>query len=53
MGLMKKPHDKFFKAAFSDIETARGFLQHYLPEEVKKQIDLATLEATQGSYVDK
>ena len=53
MGLMKKPHDKFFKAAFSDIETARGFLQHYLPEEVKRQINLATLETTQGSYVDK
>jgi len=53
VGLMKNPHDKFFKAAFSDIETARGFLQHYLPEEVKKQIDLATLETTQGSYVDR
>ena len=53
MGLMKNPHDKFFKAAFSDIETARGFLEHYLPEEVKKQIDLTTLETTQGSYVDR
>ncbi len=53
MGLMKNPNDKFFKAAFADIETARGFLQHYLPEEVKKQIDLTTLETTQGSYVDR
>ncbi|RMD98278.1 MAG: hypothetical protein D6814_07860, partial [Calditrichaeota bacterium] len=28
------PHDRFFKESFSRRETARDFLQNYLPAEI-------------------
>lgn len=51
--ITNNPHDKFFKASFSDIDTAKDFLDNYLPSELRKRIDLGTLEAAKGSFVDQ
>lgn len=53
MEITNNPHDKFFKASFSDIDTAKDFLDNYLPSELRKRIDLGTLEAAKGSFVDQ
>lgn len=47
------PHDKFFREAFSRKEMAEGFIAEYLPENVRKQLDLKTLEIVKDSYIDK
>jgi len=32
------PHDKFFKAMMAERELAIGFLQFFLPEEIRKTL---------------
>lgn len=48
-----KPHDKFFKEVFTRRDTAEEFLQNYLPGDVVRLLDLASLEYTKDSFVDK
>ena len=50
---IQNPHDKFFKDTFSDVEVARDFIQHYLPESVSEIIDLETLEAQRDSFISQ
>ena len=45
-------HDSFFKQVFSRKETARSFLQEFLPAEVVACLDLETLDAMKDSFVD-
>ena len=47
------PHDKLFKEAWSNRETAQDFLQQYLPREVLELVDLNTLEISKDSFVEK
>ncbi|MGA1865117.1 MAG: Rpn family recombination-promoting nuclease/putative transposase [bacterium] len=47
------PHDKFFKEFFSKEKEAREFLSLYLPEDIKKIIDLSTLSISKDSFVEK
>lgn len=47
------PHDKAFKAALSNINVAKDFLESYLPEKFKRRIDLATLQLCPGSFTDE
>ena len=49
---MNNPHDKFFKKSIAWKDTAEGFLQHYLPQELLDKIDLTTLEIDKDSFTD-
>lgn len=53
MSLINKPHDKFFKETLSDIQTAKDFLQNYLPQEILEIIDLETITPQKDSYIEK
>jgi predicted transposase/invertase (TIGR01784 family) len=44
-------HDKFVKASFSDVDRAAAFFEQFLPEELQKSLNLATLKAIQESYI--
>jgi predicted transposase/invertase (TIGR01784 family) len=47
------PHDALFKAAFSRPELARSELELVLPAALARQLDLASLSVTPGSFVDE
>ncbi len=53
---MKKPtstpHDSVFKTYLSHPDTARDFLQLYLPETLLKVCDLRTLHLESGHFVE-
>ncbi|MDR8459047.1 Rpn family recombination-promoting nuclease/putative transposase, partial [Acinetobacter baumannii] len=53
---MKKPtstpHDAVFKTYLSHPDTARDFLQLYLPETLLKVCDLRTLHLESGHFVE-
>ncbi|EOC99369.1 Rpn family recombination-promoting nuclease/putative transposase [Caldisalinibacter kiritimatiensis] len=53
MGLISRPHDKFFKETLGDINTAKDFMKNYLPKEVLEVIDLETLTQQKDSYIEK
>lgn len=46
-------HDKFFRETFGRREVAQGFLETYLPGDIRKQTDLRTLRISKDSFVDK
>ena len=48
---MINPHDKLFRKTYSDLDNARSFLTNYLPEQVLKLVDLATLEISKDSFM--
>jgi len=50
---LNNPHDKFFKESFSRKEIAQSFIQEYLPEALRNQINFKTLEILKDSYIDK
>jgi hypothetical protein len=43
MGVIDKPHDKFFKENMSNIDTAKDFMLNYLSEDILKIIDFDNL----------
>lgn len=47
------PHDKLFKAVFSNVEEAVAFLQLYLPPTVRDLINWSTLRLVEGSFIDE
>jgi len=47
------PHDAFFKQFLGQIDTARDFLEIYLPPALRKLCDLSTLKLEAGSLVEK
>ena len=49
---LRNPHDRFFKALFSQQAAARDFLRHYLPTEVVSLLDLTTLQIHKDSFID-
>ncbi|MGA1794656.1 MAG: Rpn family recombination-promoting nuclease/putative transposase [bacterium] len=51
--IVTNPHDKFFKEFFSKEKEAREFLSLYLPEHIKKIIDLSTLSISKDSFIEK
>ncbi|MCG8339710.1 MAG: Rpn family recombination-promoting nuclease/putative transposase [Cytophagales bacterium] len=53
MKSIDKPHDRFARAALSDVTVASDFLRAYLPKEVTKRIDFKTLALTNGSFIDE
>ncbi len=48
----RNPHDAFFRDHFSQKESARDFLEHFLPAPVLTCVDLNSLELTKDSFVD-
>lgn len=48
-----QPHDKLFKAVFSNVEEATSFLQLYLPSTVSDLINWSTLRVVEGSFIDE
>ena len=47
------PHDKLFKVTMSRPDVAKGFLQQYLPTEIKSRINFKTLELQNESFIDR
>ncbi|MDA8140414.1 MAG: Rpn family recombination-promoting nuclease/putative transposase, partial [Desulfobacteraceae bacterium] len=47
------PHDKLFRETWSDLATAKSFLQHYLPPPVLSLTALDTLEICKDTFVEK
>ena len=45
-------NDKLFKQGFSDPETAAGFLNAYLPEEIATAVDWPKLQLQPGTFID-
>lgn len=52
MSGLHQPHDKIVKATFSDIPTARAFLQAELPPGIVPHIDWSSLRLESGSQID-
>jgi predicted transposase/invertase (TIGR01784 family) len=48
-----QPHDKLFKAAFSNPETAAAFLRSHLPSSLSNSIGWSSLEFLPGSFIDE
>ena len=48
---MQNPHDKFFKATFSDLEVAKDFLTYFVPPPITELIDLTSLQLEKDSFV--
>jgi len=48
-----QPHDKLFKAVFSDVEETAEFLHLYLPEPLRDLIDWKTLRLVEGTFIDE
>jgi hypothetical protein len=48
---LHQPHDKFFRTAFSNPETAAAFLQAYLDQELAALVDWGSLRSESGSFV--
>lgn len=46
-------HDKFFKESFSRKETVKGLIQELFPVELRKKINLESLELTNNSFTDE
>jgi predicted transposase YdaD len=49
---LHQPHDKFFRTAFSNPETAAAFLRAYLDRELVALVDWSSLHAEPGTFVD-
>lgn len=49
----KHPHDRFFKATFSNKNIVKGYLKNFLPKEIVTQLDFRTLKPSSISYIDK
>ena len=52
MSEINNPHDKFFKEMFSRPEVVRDFLTHTLPDDIRQQLNLDTLELQKDSFVE-
>jgi predicted transposase YdaD len=52
MSGLHQPHDKIVKATFSDIPTARAFLQAEIPPGIAPHIDWSSLRLESGSQID-
>jgi predicted transposase/invertase (TIGR01784 family) len=48
-----QPHDKFFRTAFSNPETAAAFLRAYLDAKLAALVDWSTLQTEPGTFVDE
>ncbi len=47
------PHDKFFRESLGRREIARDIIKEYMPQQIRKQMDLKTLKISKDSHIDK
>ena len=47
------PHDKLFRETWSDLATARAFLQRFLPPALSARLNLDTIEIVKDSFIDQ
>lgn len=52
MANITNPHDKFFKATFSQLGAVAQFLHQFLPAEVTVLFDLGQIQPVKDSFVD-
>jgi len=50
---IKNPHDKFFKLVFGDVGNLTDFMRSNLPLEIRRRLDLESLEIVPGSYLEE
>ncbi len=48
---LNNPHDKFFKAVFSDLNSTRKFLEHFLPKKLLDALNLSSLKEGKASFI--
>ena len=53
MDISRRPHDKFFRAYFSDPGILADLIRFVLPAEVIAALDLSTLRIDGGTYIDR
>ena len=53
LAIINNPHDKYFKEVMGNVETAKSFLENYLPTKVVESIDLKKLEPEKDSFIEK
>lgn len=49
----QNPHDKFFKASFSNRKLMLEFMRNMFPKDLLKKLDLRTLKLEKVSFVDE
>lgn len=49
---IQNSHDKFFKEIMGNLDTARDFLENYLPESMMRIVDLDTLQTQKDSFIN-
>ena len=49
---LQKPHDKFFRAVFTQEDNARDLLQNALPGEIRGLLDLRLIKVEHTSVID-
>ena len=50
---MNNPHDKLFKAVFSEPDVVASLIEDLFPPELAQSLDTSTLVLTNGSFVDE
>ena len=53
VALTESPHDKLFKDAFGSPEAARGMIQALVPASIVDNLDLNSLVAVPGTFIDE
>ena len=53
MADIHQPHDRLFRAIFSDAGEAASLLQNALPDTIRNSLDWATLIQRDGTFVDE
>ena len=49
--MIQNQHDKFVRASFSNPERAKAFFNQFLPEDIKRDLDLNSLRVVKESYL--
>ena len=53
MADIHQPHDRLFRAVFSDVSEAAGLLQNALPDAIRHSFDWTTLSRREGTFIDE
>lgn len=53
MADIHQPHDRLFRAVFSDADEAASLLQTALPDTVRNSFDWSTLTLVEGTFIDE
>lgn len=52
MADIHQPHDRLFRAIFSDASEAASLLQTALPDTIRDSFDWTTLTLVEGTFID-